>query len=214
MCFCTVAGFSRVHSLTAALHGVKIAFHLEPYAGRTAYTVKMDLAYIREHYGGHDGTLAAARCVAQFPSMHFCSSALLKAYPKRRREGTTRRAVPVYYVYDSYHVSVLEWAQVLGPEGRLTVRGTRDDGVFIGLWLDITHGRGMVTVPMQLLGIGCVDVFSLTAELFQSGFDGAYTYFASGLCDCLVCSPWSTPFPSLAIQMASATAQLRHTGRK
>lgn len=84
----------------------------------------MDIAYLREKYGKH--------------------AALLRAYPRRRQSADTQpqRAVPVFYVYDSYHIQPIEWLQVLGPEGRLTVRGTRDDGVFIGLWLDLTHGRG------------------------------------------------------------------------
>lgn len=48
---------------------------------------------------------------------------------------------------------------MLGPEGRLTVRGSRDDGVFIGLWLDITHGRGSLVVfrmypPFRLRLVG------------------------------------------------------------
>lgn len=72
-------------------------------------------------------------------------AALLRALPRRLRADVVPvppRPSPVFYVYDSYHISDLEWAQVLGPEGRLTVRGSRLDGVFIGLWLDRTHGRG------------------------------------------------------------------------
>ena len=52
----------------------------------------------------------------------------------------------------------MEWAQLLAPQGRMTVRGTPYDGVFIGLWLNAYDGRDIV----------------------HSGFDGAYTYFASG----------------------------------
>ena len=63
--------------------------------------------------------------------------------------------------YDSYHIAAVAWAQLLAPLGRLTLRGTDHDGVFIGLWLEAPHGRELVT----------------------GGFDGAYTYFASGVCD-------------------------------
>jgi glycoprotein endo-alpha-1,2-mannosidase len=60
--------------------------------------------------------------------------------------------------YDSYHISNVEWAQLLAPQGRMSVRGTPYDGVFIALWLSAYDGRDIV----------------------HGGFDGAYTYFASG----------------------------------
>ena len=67
------------------------------------------------------------------------------------------RGRPVFYVYDSYHQGAGEWARLLTPGGDLTVRGGELDGVFLGLWLERSHGR----------------------DLAAGGFDGGYTYFAS-----------------------------------
>lgn len=100
---------------------IHIAFHLEPYPGRSAASVREDLAYIKAQY-------------AASPAF-----------------------VPIFYVYDSYHIPASEWAIILSPEGAHTVRGTELDGVFIGLWLERHHGQ----------------------ELVAGGFDGAYSYFAS-----------------------------------
>ena len=63
----------------------------------------------------------------------------------------------VFYVYDSYYIKTFEWRQVLKEDGPLTVRNTRLDSVFIGLWLNHEHGR----------------------DLAEGGFDGFYTYFSS-----------------------------------
>jgi glycoprotein endo-alpha-1,2-mannosidase len=65
--------------------------------------------------------------------------------------------LPWFYVYDSYHIFPSQWRRVLNPNGDLTVRGTAYDGVFIGLWLEQSHGRDMQ----------------------EGGFDGIYTYFAT-----------------------------------
>jgi glycoprotein endo-alpha-1,2-mannosidase len=64
---------------------------------------------------------------------------------------------PLYYIYDSYHISPQEWDKLLAPGGPTSIRGTKADGVFIGLWLDGDHG-----VALQ-----------------RGGFDGFYSYFGS-----------------------------------
>lgn len=110
----------------AAAHGVEIAFHLEPYLGRTAALLSEDFAYLARRYGSH-------------PALH-------------RRGG-----LPVYYVYDSYHVSPADWAGVLCAGRPGSLRGGAADGVFFGLWLDHRHGE----------------------DLHSGCFDGFYTYFAS-----------------------------------
>lgn len=107
--------------------GMRIAFHLEPYPGRTAASVREDVAYLSSKFGD--------------------SVALLR--------GTNDR--PVYFVYDSYHVSPRDWATLLTPEGAESVRGSSLDGVFVGLWLTRSDGT-----PLEM-----------------GGFDGGYTYFAS-----------------------------------
>jgi hypothetical protein len=45
-------------------YGIKVAFHLEPYGGRTAITLVSDVKYLYEHYGDHPAffrTSAASR---------------------------------------------------------------------------------------------------------------------------------------------------------
>jgi len=73
-----------------------------------------------------------------------------------RGAGDTRE-LPVVYVYDSYRISVREWQQVLMPLRTKSVRNTARDVFAIGLWLQAHDGD----------------------QLYESGFDGAYTYFAS-----------------------------------
>ena len=123
--------FNRILDAAVA-SGMLIALHLEPYEGRDAAAVAADLAYIAAAYGDH------------------------QALWRRRRTGGGE-ALPVVFVYDSYHLSPSAWADVLTAEGRITVRGSRNDAFVIGLLLDRKDGD----------------------ELVQGGFDGAYSYFAS-----------------------------------
>lgn len=63
----------------------------------------------------------------------------------------------LYYIYDSYKVPAEEWAKILSPEGEQSIRHTRLDASFIGIW-----------------------VLRTTRDFFlKSGFDGFYTYYAS-----------------------------------
>ena len=50
--------------------------------------------------------------------------------------GQKKNSVPVYYVYDSYHIDIKEWERLLTDTGDISVRGGNLDGVFIGLWLN------------------------------------------------------------------------------
>ena len=65
------------------------------------------------------------------------------------------RALPVYYIYDSYLVQPKDWATLL--RGPSSVRHTELDAIFIGLLAESRH----------------------QAEILTAGFDGFYTYFAS-----------------------------------
>jgi len=105
---------------------MKVAFHLEPYPGRSAHTIRQDLRYITKKYGQSDSLL---------------------------RWG--ERNLPLFYVYDSYHISLSEWEQLLLPAGTSSVRNTDIDGIFIGLWLEERH------------------------HTYLRVFDGFYTYFAA-----------------------------------
>ena len=59
---------------------------------------------------------------------------------------------PVFYVYDSYHVHPSDWKNAFA-----NIRNTKDDKVFVALWLNQDGGQLAV----------------------DGGFDGVYTYFAS-----------------------------------
>lgn len=64
---------------------------------------------------------------------------------------------PMFFVYDSYLIKNEEWVKVFSKEGELSVRGTKYDGIYIGLAL-----------KKESLN-----------DIYQSHFDGFYTYFAS-----------------------------------
>ena len=93
----------------AARAGLRVAFHLEPYEGRSVSDVRNDVEYIVEAYGSH-------------PAFY------------RNADG-----MPVYYCYDSYRKPVADWAELLLPRGSATVRGTALDGVYLGLFLSRGH---------------------------------------------------------------------------
>ena len=106
---------------------IKVALHLEPYPGRSVESVADDLQYLHVNYGHHTSIY----------------------------RGTDMR--PVHYVYDSYHILSNNWSRLLNPDGDLSIRGTPNDAIMIGLWLDHHHGR----------------------DLRDGHFDGFYTYFGS-----------------------------------
>ncbi len=115
----------------AAEHGLKVCFHLEPFTGRKnlkAVSYRDAVVTIVERYGEHP------------------------AFYRDAKRGNK----PIYYVYDSYLVPDDDWATVLAPDGKNTLRGTKYDGIFIGLW--VKEGDG--------------------AKMLASRFDGFYTYFA------------------------------------
>ena len=111
----------------AAAAGVRVCFHLEPYDGRDHAAFQEDVAYLLDTYGTHEAFY---------------------------RDASGR---PLWYVYDSYRQPAQFWATLLTAGGARTLRGTRLDGVFIGLYLTRGHER--------------------YAEV--GGFDGLYTYFAA-----------------------------------
>ena len=112
---------------------VKIAFHLEPYPSRSVESVREDVEYIIDRY-------------SNLPAFY--------------RDKETSK--PLFYVYDSYHISSIDWRRLLTPGAKdnssISVRGhAKYDAIFLGLWLELHHG----------------------IELVAGGFDGAYTYFAT-----------------------------------
>lgn len=64
---------------------------------------------------------------------------------------------PVFFIYDSYLISAAEWATLLDAKGSISIRNTKYDSIFIGLF--VKEGEE--------------DYF------LKSGFDGFYTYFGA-----------------------------------
>ena len=110
----------------AAEAGISVCLHMEPYDGRTAQSLRQDIAHALDRYGQHPALL---------------------------RVGGR----PLLYAYDSYQVPAHEWAALLKPRGKHSIRGTAHDAAVLGLVL------GQET----------------RQHVLQAGFDGVYTYFAS-----------------------------------
>ncbi len=113
-------------------HGIKVAIHIEPIAGRDgarAQPFRDAIVYLVDHYGEHP------------------------AYFRDAARGNK----PMFYFYDSYLVEPSDWASLFTVEGDRSLRGTKYDGLFIGLYVKAEDGDAIV----------------------ESGFDGFYTYFAS-----------------------------------
>ncbi|VDM28802.1 unnamed protein product [Toxocara canis] len=121
----------------AEKHRMKMTFHMEPYDGRNASTLRRDIDYIIKTYGTHP---------ALYRRMQSASKAGVKGEP-----------LPLLYFYDSYLVESKEWKMLTTPSGKMSVRGTAYDVIFMGLLVQSD------------------DRYTLT----EAGFDGIYTYFAS-----------------------------------
>lgn len=64
---------------------------------------------------------------------------------------------PLYYIYDSGKVKYPEWNKLLAADGEKSIRNTRYDAWYIGMW-ERERDSGFI---------------------LKSGFDGFYTYYAS-----------------------------------
>jgi glycoprotein endo-alpha-1,2-mannosidase len=73
------------------LRAVSVCFHLEPHPGRSASSTLEDMQYIYKKYGHHS----------------FLT----------RRKGDGR---VVFCIYDSYHISPADWAEIFTPTGDCT----------------------------------------------------------------------------------------------
>ncbi|KAJ9453753.1 hypothetical protein DIPPA_70089 [Diplonema papillatum] len=123
---------SWAEAFSKKAQGVQVVMHLEPYEGRSVESIRRDLEHL----------------VARVGSAEWL-------YRDENRHGK-----PWFFVFDSYHLAGEEWARLLSPTGDMTVRGTRLDGVFIGLILDSGNS-------------------ARDQHLITGHFDGAYNYFSS-----------------------------------
>jgi glycoprotein endo-alpha-1,2-mannosidase len=98
----------------ASRAGIKVAFHMEPYPGRTAQSFAEDVRYLLEKHGRHPALLRTSKTAVGASSP--CSIEV--------PEGDA-----LFFVYDSYHIAASDWKQVLGEL----------EGVFIGLLLEPRH---------------------------------------------------------------------------
>jgi glycoprotein endo-alpha-1,2-mannosidase len=113
----------------AVKYNIQICLHHEPYKGRTALSVLKDIQYAINKYGNHP------------------------AFFKWKEYGNR----PLFFVYDSYLTPHTEWSQILAPHGDETIRNTKYDSIFVGLYVD----------------------FRDQSLIVQGHFDGAYSYFAT-----------------------------------
>eukprot|EP00971_Amphidinium_carterae_P326623 6457526-Amphidinium_carterae.1 len=145
----------------AEKEGMQVAIQIEPYKDRSPATVKRDIEGLLERYGKH-------------PALH-------RKMPQRRHRdwyGSQEvEAMPVIYVYDSYHNSASAWADLLTPGGSISIRKTASDAIVLCLWVERQH----------------------ESYLSDGGFDGAYTYFAS---DGMVYGSTSRNWPEMAKRAA------------
>lgn len=99
----------------AEAHGIKVAFHIEPFPGRNARSFRDAVVYLIDSYGNS-------------PAFY-------------RSAGHGNK--PLFYVYDSYLTPAAEWATVLDPAAPNTLRGTPHDALIIGLWVKEGDGAFM-----------------------------------------------------------------------
>ncbi|KAJ8026868.1 Glycoprotein endo-alpha-1,2-mannosidase [Holothuria leucospilota] len=96
-------------------HQLKVAFHSEPYNGRSESTFANDVKYIVDSYGSHP------------------------AFYKYQGSKKAKEALPVFYLYDSYLLNATFWANIFRHGSPKSLRGTRYDGIFLALFVESKH---------------------------------------------------------------------------
>ncbi|XP_066280514.1 glycoprotein endo-alpha-1,2-mannosidase-like [Branchiostoma lanceolatum] len=96
----------------AQKYSLKVAFHIEPYEGRTDWSLQHSVRYIVDTYGTHP------------------------AFYRHTRNG---KNLPLFYVYDSYNLPAKDWRNLLSPSGSHTIRNTAYDAIFLGLLVELKH---------------------------------------------------------------------------
>ncbi|KAK1784750.1 hypothetical protein P4O66_003423 [Electrophorus voltai] len=95
------------------INALQVAFHIQPYRGRTDLSVHDNVKYIIDKYGKHGAFY--------------------------RFKSSTGKVLPLFYVYDSYLTPPEAWAELLTSRGSHSLRGTPYDGIFIALIVEERH---------------------------------------------------------------------------
>ena len=106
--------------------GIKLALHLEPYEGRSAGSVRLDLNHIHSFLHPDGPNSRAAAALLKTPCA--CDS---------------RRLCPVIFVYDSYRLHPDDWKTLFGRDGGL--RCNKNDVFAIALWLGADGGQQVLS---------------------------------------------------------------------
>jgi len=169
--------------------GIRIAFHMEPYAGRTAVSVRDDIEYLHSRYSNHPATLwcevsggsdgvswqevplrsfghdsVSRRPRGSADSAGTSSSSRDRCQTNEERSSLPKRCGPVVYIFDSYHIETAKWAGILGPPDR-------DHGASARASIRGTN--------LDVVAIGLWLERSSGRDLHAGGFDGGYSYFGA-----------------------------------
>ncbi|XP_078618361.1 glycoprotein endo-alpha-1,2-mannosidase-like [Branchiostoma floridae x Branchiostoma japonicum] len=101
----------------AQKYSLKVAFHIEPYEGRTDWSLQHSVRYIVDTYGAHP------------------------AFYRHTRNG---KNLPLFYIYDSYNLPAKDWKNLLSPSGSHTIRNTAYDAIFLGLLVEMKHKNEII----------------------------------------------------------------------
>lgn len=128
---------------------MKLAFHLEPYDGRSASSVRNDIEYIITQYGDH-------------PAFYRYSS-----------KFKSNQNLPLFYIYDSYLITEDDWFLITNINGSLTIRDTKYDSLLIGkIFFLIFIIDLLIIIALYINNNDEITIKNV-------GFDGIYTYFVS-----------------------------------
>ena len=120
---------SSISPLRTARYGIGVAFHIEPYTGRTAQGVVDDVRYIYRQYGSHPG--------------FFRTTAPSRWSPDDRPKGLFFVWAIGFSDFDSAPVDASYWREAMDavhalPDGGLVIANTT-----IGQWVDEGHFDGL-----------------------------------------------------------------------
>lgn len=128
---------------SAATNGLKVAFHIEPYSGRTADSVRNDIAYIYNRYGNHPAFFRVSR-------------------PTRYSSSASPRGV--FYIFSSTAIPDADWRRVTD-----NIRGTQLDAILLGQGpgVDANSYANYVTAT-HLDGLYNYDVLTVDGSAYSS----------------------------------------------